>query len=330
MLTKKQMAEARQFNIRNIGVLYNLPDLPWPWCEVDQDTFVLATALFQIENNIIVDGKLGNETLRRLNKLIDMSIINDENKNCFSNSIIVDGNKIKLPDNFIRLGITASNFIDDSEVKFASKDRKHKVINFVLHETCGNSSAGCKNTLVKKGYGVQLILDPFGHLSCHGDLIKDRMIHANQLNDVSFGMEIVNPYNPIYVISDELWKEKIEKQWWTWIPSIKDKNGKINKVIERLLRKNGFESVPKKYVTPTMEQMSVIKYIVPWLCEITGVPYRFPTLSLNEKKRKIDGINLKPRGRPGPGIVAHQDIATHSDGRYILEKLIDMNKNKMS
>jgi hypothetical protein len=160
---------------------------------------------------------------------------------------------------------------------------------------------------------------PNGHLSCHGDLVLDRMVHANQLNDTSFGIEIVNPYNPIYVVDRAVWSQTIPREWWTWVPSTK---GKYGKKIKQMLARRGWEKVPQEYVLPTDPQMNAIRLLVPWLCEIAGVPYRFPTKGLSKKKRQIDGLKKKPKGRPGPGVVAHRDFSSHSDGRYILEDLI--------
>lgn len=225
-----------------------------------------------------------------------------------SNCIVIDGKRVSLPKAMIDAGFTASNFIDDGNVRFDRKDRKKKLVHFVLHETCGNTAKGCMNTLLKKKHGVQLILDPFNHVSCHGDLVRDVMIHANQLNGTSFGCEVVNPYSPLYVIDSGLWWNTIERRWWTWVPSIKTPG-----VVE-LMKRRGMTEVPKLYVTPTESQMKFMRMFVPWVCEQTGVPYVFPT---KEMKKGSPDYRM-----PGPGIVAHQDFAAHADGRYMLEDLI--------
>lgn len=326
MLDKKQVDGARQYNIRSIGVLYNIIDLPWPWKDVEQEAFVWATAFFQMKNDLEVDGKLGNATLALIKKRSGReSFYDDRSNGGFSNSIVSDSEIVKLPDEFIREGITATNFVSDDEPRFKHRQRRGKVLNFVIHETCGNTAQGCKNTLLIKKYGVQLILDPNGHLSCHGDLVLDRMVHANQLNDVSFGIEVVNPYSPIYVKDDDIWTRRIERQWWTWIPSLRNKYG-VDRGIVKLLRKKGLTNVPLEYVTPTDMQMRALELLVPWLCNVTGVPYRFPTKGLNRRKRKIPGLNLRPRGKPGPGVVAHSDFSSHADGRYIIERIMDEKK----
>lgn len=233
----------------------------------------------------------------------------------YSNCVVIDGESVEIPKEFVENGVTVSNFLDDDEPRFDRKSRVKKLKYFVLHETCGNTARGCKKRLLKKGYGVHLILAKNGHLSCHGDFVNDVMVHANQLNKTSIGIEVVNPYNPIYAAGDY---NTTDAEWWTWIPSKKNTPG-----VKKLLKRKGWEKVPRKYVVPTDEQMNTIKLIVPWLCRELGIPYKFPTAYLNKKQRKIKGWNRKPRAKPGEGVVAHRDFASHADSRYILEKLIE-------
>jgi len=232
----------------------------------------------------------------------------------FSNAIIVGGIRIVLPDEFIEFGLTVSNYMDDGEPHFSRKARVKSLQHFVLHETCGNTARGCKGSLIRKGYGVQLILDPKGHLSCHGDLLSEQMVHANQLNPTSIGMEVVNPYSPLY--AKEPFTKTIPSEWWTWVPSRRMRG------VSDLLAKKGWSDVPKQYVLPTLEQMAAARMLVPWICEQCGIPYRFPTRGLSARKSRIDGWNSRSRAVPGPGVVAHRDFASHADGRYMLEDLI--------
>jgi len=316
MLTKKQVTSAIHHNAGKLGSLYELKDLPWPWCLSDSKTFIWATACFQMSKNLEVDGKLGPVTLKAIKKSEDDTSVETPkkpspdldpppygkpNEHGYSNAIIVNGERVTLPKGFIDAGLTASNYEDDGEPHFKHRQRSADLIHFVLHETCGNTAKGCKRTLLKKGYGVQLILDPDGHLSCHGDLVLDRMVHANQINDTSIGVEIVNPYAPKYVRDESIWSKFIKALWWTWCPDKKD----------------------RRYVLPTDRQMAAIRLLVPWICKLTGIPFRFPTKGLNKKKRQIEGLTMKPKGRPGPGIVAHRDFASHSDGRYVLNDFIN-------
>jgi hypothetical protein len=233
-----------------------------------------------------------------------------------SNAIIVDEKRMALPAVMLEAGYTASNYLDDGEPHFARRVRTKAVRNFVLHETCGSTAEGCKNTLVRKGYGVQLILASDGHVSCHGDLVRDRMVHANQLNDVSFGIEVVNPYTALYAVGAWSRAERIPAQWWTWVPSEDEPD------VRRLLDKRGWAQVPREYVVPMPKQMGALRLLVPWLCELTGVPFVFPTAELGPKRRKLVGWDAKPAAMPGSGVVAHRDFASHADGRYLLERIM--------
>lgn len=318
MITRDQLKIATAYNSKRRETLYDELSLPWPWWDALPDAFVWMTALFQLENALMVDGKLGPVTLRVIRRVHDDKTVRmpvqEINDSAQSNAIIVDGQRVMLPDYLLSRGMTATNYLEDGERRFVYRERKGGLKHFVLHETCGNTANGCKNTLVRKGYGVQLILSPSGHLSCHGDLVRDRMVHANHLNGTSFGIEIVNPYNPIYVVDKSVWANTISRKWWTWVPAVKTRKG-INEKVVAILKRKGLSEVPKRYVTPTQAQMNAIHWIASWLCALTAVPYEFPTKDLNRRNRKMHC--------PGPGIVAHSDFASHSDGRYILESLID-------
>lgn len=331
MLTKQNVTDAIRYNAKRIlSRNLDISALLWPWRSEGETVFVWATALFQCQQGLTVDGKFGPSTEVALRRETDKTpverpvpadppkIVISYGSQC-SNAIIVNGARIMLPDEFVSQGLTASNYLDDGEPRFAHRLRTQPLIHFVLHETCGNTAKGCMDNLIKNDYGVQLIMAPSGHISCHGDLVLDRMVHANQLNDSSYGLEVVNPYSPIYVQNKAVFNETIPAQWWTWVPSTK---GKYGDAVKEIMRRKGLTSVPREYVTPTRTQMAAARLLVPWICKITGVQYRFPTRDLSKKKRQIDGLTLKPRGRPGPGVVAHRDFAPHSDGRYMLEDLI--------
>ena len=319
MLTREQVNEAQAYNANKRQRPWKRKQLRWPWDEaIGKNRFAWITALFQAENGLQVDGKLGPKTWAAVQgggypTPLEIPVVKKK-ETTLSNCFIVAGKRVMLSKELLDSGITASNYVDDGEPHFDHKIRTQKLQHFVLHETCGNTAKGCKNTLLRKEYGVQLILDPKGHLSCHGDLATETMYHANQLNKTSIGMEVVNPYSPLYARPP--FTNVFPREWWTWVPSAK------NEDVREILKRKGLTKVPKEYVTPTDAQMNAVRLIVPWICNIVGVPYRFPTKGLSKKKRKIDSWNVKPKGRPGPGVVAHRDFASHSDGRYILEDLI--------
>jgi hypothetical protein len=210
---------------------------------------------------------------------------------------VIDGSLVSAPSE-----LTVNNYLEDNEPCFLHRKRTKPLTHLVLHETAGRTARGCKNTLLRKGYGVQLILDRDGTISCHGDLVTDQMTHANQLNKTSIGIEIVNPYAPsIAKGMEDL--EIIPAKWWTWC------------------RKKD-----KRYVLPTTKQLNTLVVLLPWLCKVLGIPLEFPTQYLGPKKRKILGWRKPPigwRAKPKAGIVAHRDFATHADGRYPLEYVME-------
>jgi hypothetical protein len=216
-----------------------------------------------------------------------------------TSGFVIDAQFVAPPE-----GVIVRNFCFDNEPQFKCRNRKKKLEHFVLHETAGRSANGAERTLLRRGYGVHLILGRDGVVTCHGDLANDVMSHANQLNKTSIGIEVVNPYAP------KLAKgmsniEMIPADWWTWCPDKKD----------------------RRYVLPSQAQLATLLKIVPFLCKQLDIPYVFPTAGLNRKQRKIKGWRIPPRAKPGPGVVAHRDFASHADGRYLLEYLI---KNSLS
>ena len=226
-----------------------------------------------------------------------------------SNNLVINGLRVPIPKSVIDVGGTATNYLDDfvnniggKEPHLSNGKRVKPLVTFVLHETCGNSATGCKETLRKEGLGVHLILDKNGIISNHADLATEICWHANQCNSVSVGMEVVNAYRP--EITRDPHGDIVPSEWWTWVP----------------------KGQPKTYVTPTKIQMDVARIFVPWLCGVLQIPITFPTISLNAKKSQISGWKKFPKGwsaKPGPGIVAHRDFSSHGDGRYMLEDIIE-------
>lgn len=314
MLNEMQVAKAMKYNTIQAGTLYDVDDLPEPLPSLGGEKFAQWVANFQMENGMTVDGKLGPKTLVavRIQHVEGVEATREPDSvtktEGVSNCIIIRGKRVRLPQDMLDAGFSATNYLDDGEPRFKFRARRRKVIHFVLHETCGNTADGCKGTLLRKGSGVQLIQDEDGNYSCHGDVVLDRMVHANHLNETSFGCEQVNPYSPLYVRDKTIWHNVLQKQWWTWVPSVKMKG------VAALLKKKGWVSVPKQYVTLTARQVESMRMFAPWICEQADVPYQFPTVGLSRFKRQMT--------YPGAGVVAHRDFSTHSDGRYMLESLI--------
>ena len=218
-----------------------------------------------------------------------------------TSALIINSNFVVPPD-----GVIVTNFVFDNEPQFKSRVRTKPLQHFVLHETAGRTAVGCKTSLLRKGYGVHLILARDGGVSCHGDLANDVMVHANQLNDTSVGIEVVNPYAP--KIAGKMNVQTLPAQWWTWCPDRED----------------------RRYVLPSQAQLKTLSILVPWLCDKLGIPYEFPTGHFSKKLRKIKGWRKAPlgwRAKPAPGVVVHQDFASHADGRFLLGYLMQNTAN---
>ena len=169
----------------------------------------------------------------------------------------------------------------------------------VLHETAGTCFDARKvaERLAKKGMGVHFIIDPWGKVF---DSVSLGLwcVHANQCNARSVGIELINPYYPARL--KEPFSRLAPAQWWTHCR----------------------KGAPRGYVLPTTWQMAALFDLLPKVCAATGVPLAFPTVdgpeALSAEKPRI--LGWRDRATPPPGIVAHRDFATHSDGRWPLEQ----------
>ena len=94
-------------------------------------------------------------------------------------------------------GTSIRTFLDEGVVRFASKGKRARATELVIHETVTRSVASTISVLKKRGLSVHLVMGPDGELTQHGDLAKDVLWHAGpNHNRPSFGVEVVNPYYP--------------------------------------------------------------------------------------------------------------------------------------
>lgn len=313
---------------------------------VDSQMFVTSVAVFQNSHGLLPDGKVGPATLSIMRstkpavveseEAHDFETVDEEEapaivksapafgedaadfepaREGVSNCLIIDGQRVRLSDEMLGLGITASNYLDDEEHQFTQfRNRKaHQVTHLVIHESVTMSAAQTNRVLEAKrrksgrkgknggkgwDYGIHLNMSPDGHISCHADLIRHRLVHANQLCTESVGLEVVNPYNPKF--AKPPFTRTMDGPWWCWRP----------------------ENGERVYTLPTDAQMRAIGPLCKFLCDnIAALPFEFPTKDLNRKNKRIDGWNSGKE--PAPGIVAHRDFASHADGRYLLEHVIE-------
>lgn len=301
------LTSATSYNQTASSTVWAHAELIFPFTGQDPGSkcFAYLTALFQIEHALKVDGKLGPNTWSAMRAGIREGRypMSDERDNVptrrgASNALVVGGKSIKAPDKFREADFGITNFVDDDEVRFEARHRTKNVTHFVIHESVTTSAADTVRVLQSRDLGVHLILAPDGHLSCHNDLVDDQPVHANQLNGTSVGIEVVNPYATKWLV--EPWKEVVRARSWTWVP----------------------EDSTRQYVLPTPSQKECLELLVPWLTELlNGLPLSFPTKHLGWRQKRIDG--WRDGAKLGPGIVAHQDFAAKSDGRWLLEQLIE-------
>lgn len=337
--------QAAAYNATVAGRLWRQEDLPAPMSlaavfPTDSVAFAHLVSVFQLSCGLTVDGKLGTDTLAALRTApetilppdIDEESEDDSQRSLVvpspeppkpvigrsgvSNCLRVAGESISLPPEAVAAGVSASNFVDDDEHKFpAWKRRDNRPCRwFVIHESVSMSQKNTIRTLERKKarsirkrknggrgypYGVQLIVAPDGHISCHADLLEDTLTHANQLNRDSVGCEFVNPYNPKW--AKPPFDRVIRAPWWCWKP----------------------ENAEALYTLPTDNQLVSAEHLCRFLTRhLPDLPLSFPTANLGPGHGRIKG--WAERAKPaGPGVVAHRDFTDHSDGRYILEHVIE-------
>jgi hypothetical protein len=300
------ISAAQAYNKSKAGILWKVQDLPTPFKSYapESETFAVSVAVFQQAHALKVDGCLGPATLATLRAVIAEGLPSSDTQTIegpvnkpavipgrlgTSNKIILNGNKMSAP-------FSCTNFVDDQEPKFKFWKRSQKVTHICFHESVTRDAPTAIRVLQAGGLGAHLILCPDGHVSQHNDLVSEQPAHANQLNGCSVGLEIINPYSPLY--AKPPYTRTISATWWTWIPA----------------------GAPKQYTLPTEAQLQTLKILVPWLCTNLTVPQVFPTEKLNKVCPKIKGWNKSVK--PASGIVAHSDFSSHADGRYELEYLI--------
>ena len=187
---------------------------------------------------------------------------------------------------------------------FGFRPRKKPLIHFVIHESVSTSVASTNRTLDRKraktGYdfGIHFNIAPDGCIYQHNDPVTERLVQANYLNDSSAGVEVTTPYNPKF--GGAPWTRVIAGPWWCWKP----------------------RNAEKVYSVPTRVQLAATMTLCRMMARYcTDLPWEFPTQNLNARKTRIDGWREKVA--PGPGIIAHRDFASHADGRYLLEHVIN-------
>ena len=283
----KDVFKAIRYNLKKRNRLWTQQEIPWGNYDAGSKKFAIQTAAYQGDVGLKADGMLGPQTLAK--------IIGNAPRADKESRFLINGKTVEISEELQAIGV-------HHELPFKARIRTKSPTHIVIHESVTRSREKCEAVLKKKELGVHFIIDYDGKIYQYCDPIQESPAHANQLNSSSVGIEIINPYYP-HLWGDP-WFVLEPDQWWTH-----NKKGK-----------------EKGYVAPTEKQITSCRALVKWLCEnIETIPLAFPTKDLGPRKTRIKG--WKDKEKPEPGIVAHRDFASHADGRAILERLFDLERN---
>jgi len=187
-------------------------------------------------------------------------------------------------------GLTVRTFADDGVHRFASKGKRTRAVELVIHETVTRSVDATIAVLKKRGLGVHLVMDADGSLTQHGDLATDILWHASQHNGASFGVEVVNPYYPSYLKPGLPWNRIIKAPW----------------------------AHKGEYVLPTPAQAEAVAALVRWATSDPtpgiAVPRVWP--GLRDGRFVLGPVDAAAKA-PLPGVLAHHYFG-HADGALLV------------
>ncbi len=187
-------------------------------------------------------------------------------------------------------GLSIRTFAEDGVHRFASKGKRARAVELVIHETVTRSVDSTIAVLKKRGLSVHLVMGADGALTQHGDLATDILWHASQHNGASFGVEVVNPYYPSYLKPGLPWDRVVKAPW----------------------------AHKGEYVLPTPAQAEAVAALVRWTTSAPApgiaVPRVWPGL---RDGRFALGLVPAAAKAPLPGVLAHQYFG-HADGSMLV------------
>jgi hypothetical protein len=185
--------------------------------------------------------------------------------------------------------LTIRTFADAGVHRFASKAKRTRATELVVHESVTRSVDSTVSVLKKRGLGVHLILGPDGMFTQHGDLATDVLWHASGHNGVSFGVEVVNPYYPRHLKQGLPWGRVIDAPW----------------------------AHEKKYVLPTPAQAEAVAALVGWTTSAPAAGIQVPRRWVGLRNGYFALGLVTGAEKPTPGIFAHQYFG-HADGSFLV------------
>lgn len=197
-------------------------------------------------------------------------------------NFIVRGKSIPAPD-----GLIVTNHVENGLPSLRNQARTGKVTQVIVHETVTSSAKSTVDVLQQRKLGVHLIVGPEGFVYQHADLAADECWHASEHNDMSVGIETVNPFSPKYAPSMGPWSQKISCPW-----------------------------AGGDYLLPTRAQSEAVALLLQWLTS--------PDSELSIEKLwpgmtdQTLTMGRTPKSDLGPGIYAHHYFASHVDGPWLV------------
>lgn len=203
------------------------------------------------------------------------------------NGLVVGGVAVGGP-----ASVPVRTFADEGVFRFASKGRRTRATELVVHETVTRSVSSTIAVLKKRGLSVHLVLGPDGELTQHGDLATDVLWHAGPVhNRPSIGVEVVNPYYPRNLKPGLPWSRVIDAPW----------------------------AHEGRYVLPTPAQAEAVSALIAWA---TSAPAPAPCLAvprtwvgLNEGYMQLGPVTAA--AKPVVGVLAHHYFG-HADGAWLV------------
>ena len=206
------------------------------------------------------------------------------------NTIIINGKSVPVP-------FPVVNYKDDvvyknqKIFKFVNKPRPAPQANaVVVHETVTDSWVTTVAVLKARGLGVHFIVDEDGMVVQHADILTDEMWHATQFNQLSVGIETVNPYTPPAAPVGP-WKNVIANAPW---------------------------AVDGHYLVPTETQAESVSLLVDWLSSSAANPVAIPQIWPGfQHTQTLSMGRIKADLQENPGIHAHMYFG-HADGAWLV------------